>query len=96
MGGNSFDLKTSYVTNFKVNEHCLINSRSGRILQDIPSLINTSKKTSLKFKFDNIQSNITKGYNKKFINKNNTLYLLARFKLMEAIDFNKYDSITNK
>lgn len=50
MGGNSFVLNTSHETNFRVKEHCRINSCSGRVLQAIPSLMNTSKNGSLKLK----------------------------------------------
>lgn len=44
--GNNFDLNTSFVINLTVKEHCLINSRSGRVLEAIPSLINISKNGS--------------------------------------------------
>lgn len=47
MGGNNFDLNTSHETKLIVNEHCLINSCSGRVLQAMPSFINTSKNSSL-------------------------------------------------
>lgn len=46
--GSNFDLNTSYETNCMVNEHCSMNSFSSRVLEAIPSLINTSKNGSLK------------------------------------------------
>lgn len=89
MGGSNFDLNSSYDTKLTVKEHCRINSCSGRVLQAMPSFINTSKKGSLKLK--RINNDIRKYYIFK-----NTLYLLARFISIDAIDLSKYDSITSK
>jgi len=90
MGGSNFDLNSSHETKLTVKEHCRMNSCSGRVLQAMPSFIKTSKNGSLKLK--QINTNITKYY----ITFKNTLYLLARFISIDAIDLSKYDSITSK
>lgn len=89
MGGNNFDLNSSYDTKLTVKEHCSINSCSGRVLQAMPSFINTSKNGSLKLKQINYEI-------RKYYIFKNTLYLLARFISIDAIDLSKYDSITSK